>query len=97
MEHIAAFLLIVGCSDNFTECRELPAPIPIFETAEECQQELPIGLRSVEGERPRLFAQCLTIDPALEEEDAQLVWNVTPDGGLKASITFPDVTVVSNF
>ena len=39
MEHIAALLLIVGCSGNVgagdtRECQELPAPTPVKETWE---------------------------------------------------------------
>jgi hypothetical protein len=97
MEHIAAVLLIIGCSNDFTACRELPAPVPLFETAKECNDELPLGLRSVTGQRPRILAQCVAVDPALEEEDAQLVWNVTPNGKLEALISAPDVMIVSDF
>ncbi len=53
MEHIAALLLVVGCSGNMAECRELPAPAPIYETFEECEAEKPISLRELEGEAPR--------------------------------------------
>jgi hypothetical protein len=97
MEHIAALLLIIGCSDDLTQCRELPAPVPLFETTEECDVELPIGLRSVKGQRPRIFAECVFVDPALEEEDAELVWEVTPNGKLEASITTSNVMIVSDF
>ena len=38
----------------------------------------------------------VTVDPALEEEDAELVWDVKPDGTLVASISVPDVMVASN-
>jgi hypothetical protein len=96
MEHIAALLLIVGCSDDLAQCRELPAPVPIFETVEECQSELPVGLRTFAGQHPRLLAKCVTVDPALEEEDAELVWDVKSDGTLTASISVPDVMVASD-
>lgn len=96
MEHIAALLLIIGCSDDLGQCRELPAPVPVFETVEECESELPVSLGSFTGQHPRIFAQCVTVDPALEEEDAELAWDVKPDGTLVASISVPDVMVASN-
>jgi hypothetical protein len=39
MEHIAALLLVIGCSNNLTECRELPVPVSVFETAADCTAE----------------------------------------------------------
>ena len=41
MEHIAAFLLIVGCSPDLAECREMPTPTAIYETIEDCEAERP--------------------------------------------------------
>jgi hypothetical protein len=96
MEHIAALLLIVGCSENLAQCRELPAPVAVFETVEDCESELPVNLHNFIGRHPQLFAKCVTVDPALEEEDAELSWDVKPDGTLVASISAPDVMVASN-
>lgn len=96
MEHIAALLLMIGCSDDLVQCAELPSPVTVFETAEECENALPVGLRAFKGQHPRLFAQCLTVDPALEEEDAELTWDVRTDGTLVAAIGVPDVMVASN-
>lgn len=87
MEHIAALLLIVGCSDNLERCRELPAPVPIFETMEECQAALPLSLKGARGKDSAVFADCIHVDPAMEEEDAVLEWDVTKDGRLVATIT----------
>ena len=53
MEHIAALLLIVGCSADMKECRELPAPTPIFETSQECDSELPAVLQQLGGANER--------------------------------------------
>jgi len=84
MEHIAALLLIVGCSAS--ECRELPAPVPVFETLEECEMELQPALAAWAARHPRVLARCVEVDPAMEEEDAELVWEIAPDGTLEASI-----------
>ncbi|WP_292897875.1 hypothetical protein [Nitratireductor sp.] len=86
MEHIAALLLVVGCSGNMAECRELPAPAPIYETFEECEAEKPISMRELEGEAPRVMATCVFVDPALVYDDAVLEWDITKDGKLTASL-----------
>lgn len=91
MEHIAALMLIIGCSPDLADCRELPAPVPVvFETAEECDTALPMALRHVDSDDARLFARCIDVDPALEEMDAELVWDVTPAEGLVASVEVLD-------
>jgi hypothetical protein len=86
MEHIAALLLIIGCSDDLRQCRELPAPVALYEAAEDCNRELPGSLGAFTGQYGRLFARCVAVDPAMEEEDAELTWDVRPDGTLVASV-----------
>lgn len=95
MEHIAALLLIIGCSNDLAQCKELPAPVPVYETVEECQGDLPIAIRIVTGTAQKIMAQCVEVDPALEEEDAELVWDINPDGTLSASVEVPQVVVAS--
>ena len=95
MEHIAALLLIIGCSDDLGSCRELPAPIPVYETYEECEGDLPVAMGMMNGEASRVMAKCVFVDPALEEEDAELVWDITPEGALEASIGAPEMMVAS--
>ena len=55
-----------------------------------------MAVGSLKGQDFRLFAQCVPVDPALEEEDAELFWQVKPDGTLEASVTAADIAVVSN-
>jgi hypothetical protein len=95
MEHIAALLLIVGCSGDLAQCKELPAPIPVYETLEDCEADRPIAIRMLSETAQQIMAQCVEVDPALEEEDAELVWDVNPDGTLYASIEVPQVMVAS--
>lgn len=96
MEHIAAVLLIIGCSDDLAQCREVPAPVALYETAEQCETEMPASLRGYTLEFPQLFAQCLTVDPSLEEEDVVLSWGIRNDGMLVASVGVSDVMVATN-
>ena len=95
MEHIAALLLIVGCSDDMAHCRELPAPVPVYETVEECESDLQPSISLFTTKHPQVFGQCVEVDPAIEEEDAKLVWDVKPDGTLYAMIEVSDVMVAS--
>lgn len=95
MEHIAALLLVIGCSQDLQQCHELPAPVPLYETVEECQAEVAPTLSVLKGQSPKVFVQCVTVDPALAEEDAVLTWDVLPDGTLYASLDAPDVMVAS--
>ncbi len=85
-EDIAALLLVIGCSDDLSQCRELPAPVSIFETKEDCDQQLPGSLGAFTGQFEQLYAQCLSVDPAMEDEDTELVWEVHPDGTLFAAV-----------
>lgn len=95
MEHIAALLLIIGCSQDLKTCEELPAPVPIYETSQECDAELPAALRQLGSARDRVMATCVFVDPAMEEEDAELVWDVRPDGTLLAEIEAGGVVIAT--
>lgn len=94
MEHIAAILLMVGCSADLEECKELPVPTALYET-DECTNDVAPALRSAAGLYPRLFATCVMLDPALEEEDAELVWDIGRDGKLHASVESPSRLLAS--
>ncbi|PSJ59345.1 hypothetical protein [Pseudaminobacter soli (ex Li et al. 2025)] len=95
MEHIAALLLIIGCSGDLKQCSELPAPVTVYETSEECNTALPFALNDAQGERVRVFGTCVFVDPAMEEDDAELNWDITSDGKLVASVDFPDPVVTA--
>ncbi len=55
MEHIAALLLIIGCSDDLGQCKELPAPVPVYETVEECESDVSGSVRLFSGDYPQVF------------------------------------------
>lgn len=95
MEHIAALLLIVGCSGDLKTCDELPSPVTIFETSAECDAQLPVTLREYGSRHPKVLATCVPVDPAMEEEDAELVWDVTPDGTLRASVESANMNIAA--
>ncbi|OBQ66427.1 hypothetical protein EB233_07285 [Mesorhizobium erdmanii] len=96
MEHIAALLLVIGCTNSMTECRELQVPVSVFETADECTAERPFAIGDVQGQAQHIVARCLAVDPALEDDYDQIVWNVGPDGNLDASLAISSLVVASN-
>lgn len=95
MEHVAALLLMVGCSSDLSECRELPAPIALYEAYEDCESDRPAALAGVRGQSDHIMANCVEIDPALDSEDAELVWDVDPDGVLVATLEPYAVVIAS--
>ncbi|MCX7303832.1 MAG: hypothetical protein NTV73_05785 [Hyphomicrobiales bacterium] len=44
---------------------------------------------------PQVYGQCVGVDPAIEDEDVDLVWEVRPDGTLVAMIEMSEVMVAS--
>ncbi|MBS9722532.1 hypothetical protein JYU29_17695 [Tianweitania sp. BSSL-BM11] len=96
MEHIAAVLLLIGCSDDMSACRELPVQTAIFETAQECEAEINPAIAGMTTTYTQLIGKCVPVDPAMEEEDAELVWNLQADGTLYAAVEVPDVMVAQN-
>nr|WP_245437821.1 MULTISPECIES: hypothetical protein [unclassified Mesorhizobium] len=89
MEHIAALLLVIGCSNSMTDCRELQVPVSIFETADECTAERPFAMGDVQGQAQHIVASCLAVDPALEDDYDQVVWKVRPTGASTPLLLFP--------
>ncbi|WP_214469635.1 hypothetical protein [Mesorhizobium sp. dw_380] len=96
MEHIAAFLLVIGCTNSMADCRELQVPVNVFETAEECTAERPFAMGDVQGQAQHIVAKCLAVDPALEDDYDQIVWKVRPDGSLDASLAISSLVMASN-
>jgi hypothetical protein len=85
MEHIAAILLMIGCSGDLAQCEEIPVPVFAYETAEECRSDLPSVRSAAVGSHPKMFAECVSVDPLLIEADAELVWDIE-GGKLVASL-----------
>lgn len=96
MEHIAALLLVIGCSNTMVECRELPVPVSVFASADQCVAERPFAMGDVQGQAQRIVAKCLPVDAALEDDYDQIVWAVRPDGTLDASLAVSSMVMASN-
>lgn len=86
MEHIAAFMILIGCSGDLQVCKEYPAPAVAFETVEQCETDLSPAIHTISASAEKSFGKCVEIDPALIYEDAEIVWDVTQDGGLEVAL-----------
>lgn len=95
MEHIAAIMLLIGCADDLSLCREIRVEVPFHETVAECERQIEPAMVAVSDRYPQLFGQCLEVDPADEHADNDLVWNVNVDGVLVAAFRSPDIMIAS--
>ncbi len=86
MEHIAAFMLLIACSDDLQACNEYPAPAIGYETVEQCQAELVPAIQRIPAGQAKSFGKCVEIDPALFYEDAEIVWDVTQQGEIEVTL-----------
>lgn len=96
MEHIAALLLVIGCTNSMADCHELQVPVSVFATADECTAERPFAVGDVRGQAQHVVAKCLAVDPALEDDYDRIVWSVHTDGSLDASLAISSLVVASN-
>ena len=90
MEHIAAIMLLVGCSHGSLACEELQAPQVAFESIEECRGALPAALGSAGAGRRVVHARCAAIDPAWVEEDVEISWRMSRENGLEVDVRQAD-------
>ncbi|TPN49323.1 MULTISPECIES: hypothetical protein [unclassified Mesorhizobium] len=96
MEHIAALLLVIGCTNSMADCHELQVPVSVFATVDECTAERPFVVGDVREQAQHVVAKCLAVDPALEDDYDRIVWNVHTDGSLDASLAISSLVVASN-
>lgn len=86
MEHIAAFMLLIGCNTGGLSCEELPAQQVVFESMEECVGALPASLGGAAAKGRIVQARCAAIDPAWVEEDVEIRWHMSREKGLEIDI-----------
>ncbi len=85
MEHVAAILLLLGCSDDARTCTELPTPHVGYESEQACEENVEFALRQAGNSHPMVLAKCFAVDP-LAEGDMEIVWDVNASGELIASV-----------
>lgn len=82
MEHIAAFMLLVGCNADASLCREIPVPVAAYEDADECRADLGVRIRLSGTGQEIVYGACQEIDEEAFEEAATISWSVTRSGRL---------------
>lgn len=86
MEHVAALLLIVGCSTNTTVCTEIPVPQPIYRSVDACEAAKPLAMRLTGTFDRRLVANCAGLTQAELDGSASVEWAVNRAGHLIVAI-----------
>ena len=82
MEHIAAFMLLVGCTQDASVCKEIPVPVPTYESMAECRKDLPLEIRLSGSTDTKVLGACKAVDASTFERSASLDWAVSRDGQL---------------
>jgi hypothetical protein len=86
MEHIAAIMLLVGCTPGSLSCEELQAPQVAFETMEDCVGALPSALGDAGVGKRVVHGRCAPFDPAWEEENVEIGWRMTSRNRLEVHV-----------
>ena len=92
MEHFAAFMLLIACSDDLSNCRELPSQMVSYESVQICDAGMEAAMRQYSNMAPTLLGKCVEVDSALFLEDAEITWTINPDGDLRVSINPMDMS-----
>ncbi len=82
MEHVAAFMLLVGCSGDISVCKEIPVPVAAYENVAECRQQLPLQIRLSGAADQRVFGACKEVSEEVFQQSATVDWSVSRDGQL---------------
>ena len=86
MEHIAAFMILIACNEDYQTCTEQPAPAVAYETLRQCEEELSPSVRMMTGNSDHALGKCIEIDPALFYEDVEIVWDVSANGEIEVAL-----------
>ena len=58
MEHVAAFMLLVGCNGDASVCKEIPVSVPAYEDVAECDQDLQLQIRLAGSPDAKVYGTC---------------------------------------
>ena len=86
VSYAALLLFAAGSTDPASNivCQSLSASR--YETVEECQAELTSAISTIPTDQDKTYGKCVEIDPALLYEDAEIVWDVTHQGGIEVTL-----------
>jgi hypothetical protein len=86
MEHIAAFMLLVGCNADASVCKEIPVPVAAYEDQAECDQDLALQIRLSGTADEKVYGACKSVDEEVFEQSASVDWTISRSG--KLLVTF---------
>ncbi len=95
MEHVAALLLLVGCTSDSTVCTEIPVPTPIYRSMAECEAAKPLEMRLSGTFDRRVMGSCTGLSQAEVDGSASVEWAVNRAGQLSVALTDPPQLVAS--
>lgn len=86
MDQIVAIMLLVGCSGDGANCREIPVPAPSYASVADCQADLPLQLRFTSTYDDRVVGSCTGVEAAALTESATIEWALSRGGDLRVEI-----------
>ena len=86
MEHIAAFMLLVGCNADASVCKEIPVPVAAYEDQAACDQDLALQIRLSGTADEKVYGACKSVDEEVFEQSASVDWTISRSG--KLLVTF---------
>jgi hypothetical protein len=85
MEHIAAFMLLVGCNADASVCKEIPVPVTAYEDQAECSADLSLQIRLSGTSDAKVYGACKAVDESVFEQSASVDWSISKGGELIVS------------
>ncbi|MEX6506275.1 hypothetical protein [Jiella sp. M17.18] len=82
MEHIAAFMLLVGCTGDLSVCKEIPVPVPTYQSVADCESNLSLQIRLSGTSDNKVFGACKPVTADEFQQSASLDWSVSRSGQL---------------
>ncbi len=86
MSAAAILLMIVGCNGGVEDCREIPAPAPFYSSIESCETDNATVAARHADDFDSIFGVCAPFDEDLVGFDAEIVWDVSVEGGLVVAV-----------
>jgi hypothetical protein len=83
MEQIAAFMLLISCSDNLSSCKEISAPTVSYQSMRDCNTEIP-SLLAKHAAGHTILGTCVKTNVSALYHDETIVWDISNSGKLSA-------------
>lgn len=86
MQHLAAIMVLISCSNDLDVCKERPTPTVSYETIATCKTELKPAIDNLGAESTRVYGKCVEVDPDVLERDAAIYWEIDKNDELQVTI-----------